>query len=83
MLDRWREVKPNKIFASLLRSADISNGFIEVTMANVADAVDAFAWWLESTYGRSDTFETLTYVGVNDLRYAIFFYGAIKCGYKV
>lgn len=81
ILDRWREVKPDKIFASQLRST--GDSFDDWTMRDVANASDAWAWHLSSTIGTSDKFETLAYIGVNDLRYAAFLYGAIKAGYKV
>ena len=33
--------------------------------------------------GRSTVFETIAYIGPSDLRYAIVFLAAVKCGYKV
>lgn len=81
-LDRWREVRPDKVFASLLLSPDVSQGFRDVSIAEVANAVDAFAWYLVNTFGRPTDFRTITYIGVNDLRYAIVMHGAIKAGYK-
>ena len=52
-------------------------------MLEIAQSVDQFSYWLEGSLGRSPSFETLTYMGVPDLRYAVVFLAAVKCGYKV
>ncbi len=49
----------------------------------MSQAVNVMAWWLEKEIGESSTFETLSYLGPPDLRYAIVFLAAVKCGYKV
>lgn len=82
-LDYNATLTPNRIYASVPRTHDIADGFQDITTREVRDAVDSFAWWLKDRFGRSDNFETLAYAGLADLRYVIFFYGAVKCGYKV
>ena len=82
-LDQWVKVKPDKIWACLPESSTISDGLRYVTMREVACAIDSFAWALKDAYGESKDFETIAYAGLNDLRYAVVFYAAIKCGYKV
>lgn len=52
-------------------------------MEDAAIYVDALAWWLHEAVGPSDTFETLSYIGIPDIRGAFVFLAAIKCGYKV
>ena len=54
-----------------------------MTMLQISQAVNKFAYWLEHTIGRSTAFETVSYMGIPDLRYAIVFLAAVKCGYKV
>ena len=83
VLDYNGTVTPNRIYASIPRSQDIDEGFRDLTCRDVLHAVDAFAWWLTDRYGRSESFETIGYVGLNDLRYPMFFYAAMKAGYKV
>lgn len=82
-LDLWVKVKPDKIWACLPETSNIADGLRYVTMREVACAIDSFAWALQDEYGTSSDFETIAYAGVNDLRYAVVFYAAIKCGYKV
>ncbi|MCJ1251187.1 hypothetical protein MMC30_008418 [Trapelia coarctata] len=52
-------------------------------MLDISRAVDYVAWWLDKHIGRSSDFETLSYMGVPDLRYAVVFLAAVKCGYKL
>lgn len=75
--------EPERIYASCAISADIEEGFRDITVRQILSAIDAFAWWLQGGWGRSESFDTIAYVGPSDLRYAIFFYAAIKCGFKV
>jgi long-subunit acyl-CoA synthetase (AMP-forming) len=73
---------PNRPYASIPISAEVTDGFRDVSFGDIANGVNNFAFQLEKLYGRSEEFETITYVGVNDLRYVMVFLGAIKCGYK-
>lgn len=82
-LEHLARVNPERIYASVPVGKDISQGFRDVRIRDMLHAIDACAWWLQDSLGRSKSFETLAYVGVSDLRYAMFFYAAIKCGYKV
>jgi hypothetical protein len=74
---------PERVYASIPISENVSDGFRDVTFRDVANGVNYFAHQLESLYGRSSCHETLMYVGIPDLRYIMVFLGAIKCGYKV
>ena len=82
-LDYVGKTTPKRIYASILAAHDVADGFRNVTTEQVLHAVDALAAWIVSKYGRSDCFETLAYVGLSDLRYAVFFFAAVKCGHKV
>jgi hypothetical protein len=82
-LDYLASVQPHRAYASIPTSIELSRGFREVTLQDMVHAIDVSAWWLSNLFGKSDSFETVAYVGVADLRYVVFFYGAIKCGYKV
>ena len=84
-IQRLAEVHPDKVYVKQPIDQDVSHGFRDVTVLELLQAVDAFAWWLECQIGRSEdeNFETIAFLGVNDVRWSIVFYGAIKCGYKV
>lgn len=85
ILDEEALSMPNRAFAAIAKSADVSDGFQDVSIATIAAAVNFLACQLQSRYGAAtkQDFETLTYIGVPDLRYCIVFYAAVKCGYKV
>ena len=74
---------PDRIYASIPRSSDLSDGFRDVSMLQISQAVNKFAHWLEGVIGRSTAFETISYMGPSDLRYPIIFLAAVKTGYKV
>lgn len=84
LLDDEARANPQRIFAALARSNDLSHGFQDVTFEQVAKAVNFVAYSLQTVFGSKPDhdFETLTYIGLPDLRYSIVFCAAVKCGYK-
>ncbi|KAL8721403.1 MAG: hypothetical protein Q9225_001918 [Loekoesia sp. 1 TL-2023] len=83
VLDHLARSKPGRIFASVPKTFDLTDGFRDVTVSQMSRSVDHLAWWLEENIGKSSTFETIAYLGLPDLRYTIVFLAAVKCGYKV
>ena len=81
--DEIARANPDRVYASVPYSADLSQGFRDVTFAELVNAVNYLAWWLDGRLGRSKTFETISYMGPSDLRYTIIFLAAVKCGYTV
>ncbi|KAL8670629.1 MAG: hypothetical protein Q9168_004840 [Polycauliona sp. 1 TL-2023] len=84
ILDEDAQTRPDRIFAAIPRGTDLCDGFLDITVAQMATAVDFVAYQLQSEYGisRPEGHQTLTYIGLPDLRYNIVFYAAVKCGYK-
>ena len=83
VVDQLSHSDPTRVYATFPLSSDLSRGFRDVTMFETAQAVNKLAWWIEMNLGRSTVFETIAYIGPSDLRYAIVFLAAVKCGYKV
>ena len=83
IIDGLALTNPRKVFASYPRSSNLQEGFRDVNYLQLANAINACAWWIESQVGKSHVLETLAYIGPSDLRYAIFTVAAIKTGYKV
>jgi hypothetical protein len=75
--------EPDRVWATIPLGPEISDGFRDITVKQLASAVNSVAWWIESKIGRSDYFEVLAYLGLSDVRYAILFFAAVKCGYVV
>lgn len=76
------ELDPERLFARVPRSTHLQDGFIDVTCQIFARAINRAASWLEDTFGKSLSFQTLAYFGPSDIRYCIFLLGASKVGYK-
>lgn len=75
--------QPHKLYGSIARTSNPQDGFDDITYLRFANAINRASWWLERTFGRSTTFETIAYSGPFDLRYPIFIIAAVKVGYKV
>ncbi|KAI9794020.1 MAG: putative NRPS-like protein biosynthetic cluster [Peltula sp. TS41687] len=77
VVDEIARIDPDRIYASFPLSTDLSKGFHDVTFKKLAQAVNHLAWWLEARFGRSTSSETVAYMGVPDLRAAVFFLAAV------
>ena len=75
---------PERLYASIPRLAtDLSQGFRDVTFRDMDHCMDILSHWIHEKLGLADTFETLCYIGIPDLRGAMVFLAGVKCGYKV
>ncbi|KZF24690.1 L-aminoadipate-semialdehyde dehydrogenase [Xylona heveae TC161] len=83
LTDEIARSEPQAPVASRTKTVDPVDGFIDISYADFARAIDRCAWWLEWHLGKSKTSETIAYVGPNDFRYSIMAVGANKAGYKV
>ena len=83
VFEHMARVKPERVYAAMPRSVKLEDGLREVTFGQVLRATNAFALYLKDHIGSSTSFEALTYVGVHDLRYVVFFFACIKTGHKV
>ena len=84
ILDNRAKFDPKGVWAKYpISSTSYAQGFRSATHLEVAQAVDKVAWILEESLGRSQNFETIAYLGPNDLRSTIIVLAGIKAGYKV
>lgn len=81
--DQIAEADPDRLYALIPNSQQQSAGFRDLSFAQVAHSVNNFADHLENAFGCSQITETVSYLGIPDLRNAIAFLAAVKCGYKV
>jgi hypothetical protein len=82
-VDDRAATSPNERFAVIPQGTEISHGFRDVSMKDIAQAVNSMCWWIESTIGPAQSPETLAYMGNNDVRYFIFLLACQKTGYQV
>ncbi|KAL8953360.1 MAG: hypothetical protein Q9222_000787 [Ikaeria aurantiellina] len=64
-------------------SHDHSYLWTNVNYQQFANAINGAAWWIHKTIHSSSSFETLAYIGPNDLRYPILILGAVKAGFQL
>lgn len=84
LVDKRALLTPDHVYAEYPISAhSYDQGFRKITYNHLANAVNGVAWWLHRTLGPSRIFETLAYIGPNDIRYPAIILGAVKAGYVV
>jgi hypothetical protein len=86
LLDEGAILDPSRAYASVpIDELDLSKGFKDITVKQVANAVNKASWWLEEQLGHSmpGVFETIAYFGPRDLRYVCLQIAAMKVGRKV
>lgn len=84
IVDHLADVTPNALYAEYpVSSLSYKEGYRKITYGDLANAVNGVAWWLHEALGPGRDFETLAYIGPNDLRYPALVLGAVKAGYVV
>lgn len=83
VLDELAATDPQRVYAAIPKTADVKDGYRDITVADLARCVNFMARWIETKFGRSDCFETLTYVGLSDLKGIVTLLASIKTGHKV
>ena len=80
IVDQLASENPERIFASYAASQILADGFVNVSMRRLSHAVNEVSHWIEHSLGPSNSFPTLCYIGISDIRYTIIFLATIKCG---
>jgi hypothetical protein len=83
LLDDLSKRAPERRFALVSNSQKVSDGFREVTIGHLAQAVNYTSWWIKKTLGCKTKPETVSYMAANDIRYGIFVLACNKTGYNV
>jgi hypothetical protein len=86
LLDDYAVSEPSRPHAFVpIDKTDISKGFKDITVKQLANAVNKASWWLAEQLGNSipGTFELFAYFGPRDLRYACLQIAAMKVGRNV
>lgn len=84
LLEDGARSTPDRVWAKFsVSNTTYEQGFRAATYSQMLKAVNKVAWILDQSVGKSNTFDTLAYLGPSDLRYHIVLLAAIKTGYKV
>ncbi|KAJ5550638.1 hypothetical protein N7535_001416 [Penicillium sp. DV-2018c] len=81
-VDERAEASPSQRCAVIPRGSEVSDGFREISIKDLAQGVNAMCWWIESTIGPAQSRETLAYMGAQDIRYFVFVLACQKTGYQ-
>ncbi|KAL9598405.1 MAG: hypothetical protein Q9219_004495 [cf. Caloplaca sp. 3 TL-2023] len=84
IIDNLAENEPDRTWATIPRSKNLTEGFVDITYRQFGNAINRAAIWLEEQLGVSNgNFETFAYAGEKDLRYPIIAVAAVKIGRKI
>ncbi|KAL1982511.1 hypothetical protein VTN96DRAFT_1236 [Rasamsonia emersonii] len=85
VVDEIAASDPRRVWAAIPRDPDdLTAGYVDLTYAQYANAINRAAWWLEDRLGgKSSSFEPLAYAGPSDIRYTVFALAAMKAGYQM
>ncbi|KAI3391610.1 hypothetical protein diail_7040 [Diaporthe ilicicola] len=84
VIDQRARDEPSRPWCSLPRDDyDLSKGFEDISFSRFANAINKLAWFIEKAIGKSTSFETVAYLGVNDVRYHMMQMAVCKTGHKV
>ena len=83
LIDERGLSSPGDTFVSIPKSADLKDGYRDISYGIFSAAVNQCSWWLEQSFGKGRGQETIGYIGPSDLLYPIIAFAAVKTGYKV
>lgn len=75
-LDELAINDPDRELYSIPLGATPKDGFQAITSSVYANAINRASWFMEKTWGKSTTFETIAYLGPSQYRHAGFVNGA-------
>ncbi|PLB54119.1 NRPS-like enzyme [Aspergillus steynii IBT 23096] len=83
IVDELASSNPTQPLGIIPNGSDIKDGFRHLTAKELADAVNATAWWIEKEIGKGTGEETVAYMGNNDIRYLLFILACHKTSHKL
>lgn len=84
VVDELAEDTPERVYATVTKSPfDIEQGFRNISFRELAGAVNTTAWSISEQVGTSSDFGVVAYLGVSDVRYAVYLFAAIKTGHQL
>ncbi|KAI9709750.1 MAG: putative NRPS-like protein biosynthetic cluster [Bogoriella megaspora] len=82
VIDEHASNFPDSLWASIPRSEALDEGWVDITYKTYSQCINDMAQWIEDKIGLGENRETLGFICVNDIRYPVFIFAAMKAGYK-
>lgn len=83
ILDDITAKDPSQLYCIHPVSSDVSQGWRNITFADLSSAINRMALWIKEHVASSDEPETLAYMGANDIRYIAFVFACMRLRHKV
>lgn len=83
LVDHYAIEDPDRVAFSFPRSAEVEEGFRDMTFRTFSNAINKTARYIHREIGRSSVFETVLYMGYPDVRHYIVLIALMKTGHKV
>ncbi|KAF2867579.1 hypothetical protein BDV95DRAFT_610493 [Massariosphaeria phaeospora] len=83
VVDETARNDPERICFSMPRSANLEDGFQDISFRTFAHSINKMAHFIQREIGRSSMFETVMYMGYPDVRHYIILVALMKTGHKL
>lgn len=82
-LDKTVAEEPDALYCVHPVSADIADGWRDVSFSDMAYATENMAFWIQSQVSVHNDPHTLAYIGANDIRYSAFIFACMRLQHTV
>jgi acyl-CoA synthetase (AMP-forming)/AMP-acid ligase II len=83
LLDCLHARDPAALYCLHPASSEVSDGWVEITIADVVGATNRLALWLHENVASADEPQALAYMGANDIRYCAFVFACMRLRHTV
>lgn len=77
-IDKRSKSTPDRPWVVIPKTNDLKDGHIDITYGQLARAVNSLCWWLDQNVPRIGDFDTILYLGPNDIRWPLINFAAHK-----
>ncbi|KAJ5896728.1 NRPS-like protein biosynthetic cluster [Penicillium subrubescens] len=78
LLDAIHAQDPTALYCVHPVSSDVSDGWTDISIADLVSATSRFAYWIHTKVALADGPQTLAYMGANDIRYCAFVFACMR-----
>lgn len=83
LLDSIYARDPDALYCLHPASADVADGWVDISIANVVSATNRLAVWINENVASADEPQALAYMGANDIRYCAFVFACMRLRHTV